>query len=45
MRTIATVTVLLLGLSAGYAEAQFMPIPKTFQPSLEAAKKDKRKSS
>jgi len=39
MRTIATVTVLLLGLSAGYAEAQFMPIPKTFQPSLEAAKK------
>jgi hypothetical protein len=39
MRAIATATVLLLGLTTGLAEAQYMPIPKTFQPSLEAAKK------
>ena len=38
MRTIATATVLLLGLTAGYAEAQYVGIPKTFQPSLDAAK-------
>src|SRR5438552_2019653 len=39
MRVIATATVLVLGLTTGLAEAQYMPIPKTFQPSLEAAKK------
>jgi hypothetical protein len=39
MRAIATATLLVLGLTTGLAEAQFMPIPKTFQASLEAAKK------
>src|SRR5438874_8482526 len=39
MRAIATATVLVLGLTTGYAEAQYVGIPKTFQPSLEAAKK------
>jgi len=39
MRAIATATVLVLGLTAGLAEAQYVGIPKTFQPSLEAAKK------
>src|SRR5258706_14086701 len=38
MRTIAT-TVLVLSLTAGLAEAQFVGIPKTFQPSLDAAVK------
>src|SRR3954465_1385849 len=38
MRAIAA-AVLVLGLTTGVADAQFMPIPKTFQPSLEAAKK------
>jgi hypothetical protein len=38
MRAIAA-AVLVLGLTTGVAEAQFMPIPKTFQASLEAAKK------
>ncbi len=39
MRAIATATVLVLGLTTGLAEAQYVGIPKTFQPSLEAAKK------
>ena len=39
MRTIATATVLVLGLMTASAEAQYVGIPKTFQPSLEAAKK------
>src|SRR5919201_1801720 len=38
MRTIAT-TLLALGLMTGYAHAQYVGIPKTFHPSLEAAKK------
>src|SRR3954470_3207424 len=42
MRTIATATVLVLGLTAGYAEAQYVGIPKTFQPSLDAAVKRTR---
>jgi hypothetical protein len=32
-------TVLFMGLMAGYAEAQYVGIPKTFQPSLDAATK------
>jgi hypothetical protein len=40
MRTTALATVLVLGVaSAGYAEAQYVGIPKTFQPSLDAATK------
>ncbi len=39
MRVIAAATLAALGLMATSAEAQFMPIPKTFQASLEAAKK------
>ena len=42
MRTIATVTVLVLGLTTGVAEAQYVGIPKTFQPSLDAATKRAR---
>src|SRR5678816_1637861 len=38
MRTIATAVVLVLGLTTGYAHAQYVGIPKTFQPSLDAAK-------
>jgi len=40
MRAIATATVLVLvlGLATSVAEAQFVGIPKTFQPSLDAAK-------
>ena len=39
MRTTALATVLVLGVTIGHAEAQYVGIPKTFQPSLEAAKK------
>jgi hypothetical protein len=39
MRTIATATVLVLGLTTASAEAQYVGIPKTFQPSLDAAVK------
>jgi hypothetical protein len=42
MRTIAMATVLVLGMTIGYAEAQYVGIPKTFQPSLEAAAKRAR---
>jgi len=38
MRTIATAVVLVLGAMSGYAHAQYVGIPKTFQPSLDAAK-------
>ena len=38
MRAIATATVLVLGITSGLAEAQYVGIPKTFQPSLDAAK-------
>src|SRR5882672_9505889 len=36
MRTTAMATVLVLGMTAGYAGAQSVGIPKTFQPSLSA---------
>jgi len=39
MRTIAMATVLILGMTYGYAEAQYVGIPKTFQPSLAAEAK------
>ena len=39
MRTIAMATVLVLGMTLGYAEAQYVGIPKTFQPSLAAEAK------
>ena len=39
MRVFATATLLVLGLTLGSAEAQFVGIPKTFQPSLDAARK------
>ena len=39
MRTTAMATVLVLGMTAGYAEAQSVGIPKTFQPSLSAEAK------
>src|SRR5207244_5652178 len=39
MRTTALAMVLVLGVTIGHAEAQYVGIPKTFQPSLEAAKK------
>jgi hypothetical protein len=39
MRTTALATVLALGMMIGHADAQYVGIPKTFQPSLEAAKK------
>jgi hypothetical protein len=39
MRTIAMATLLVLGLTCGYAEAQYVGIPKTFQPSLAAEAK------
>ena len=39
MRTTAIVTVLVLGTTIGYADAQYVDIPKTFQPSLDAAAK------
>ena len=38
MRTIATAVVLVLGVTTGSAHAQYVGIPKTFQPSLDAAK-------
>jgi hypothetical protein len=38
MRAIAIATVLALGLATAVVEAQFVGIPKTFQPSLDAAK-------
>ena len=38
MRTIAIAVVFVLGLMTGYAHAQYVGIPKTFQPSLDAAK-------
>ena len=38
MRTIAMATVLVLGMMSGYAHAQYVGIPKTFQPSLDAAR-------
>jgi hypothetical protein len=38
MRTIAAMSVLVLGLTAADANAQYVGIPKTFQPSLDAAK-------
>jgi hypothetical protein len=37
MRTTALATVLVLGVTFGHAEAQYIGIPKTFQPSLDAA--------
>jgi len=44
MRTIAVATVLVLdlGLMSGYANAQYVGIPKTFQPSLPAEAKRAR---
>ena len=39
MRTTALATILVLGVATGYAEAQYVGIPKTFQPSLDAATK------
>src|SRR5258705_12680787 len=39
MRTTALATVLVLGVTFGHAEAQYVGIPKTFQPSLDAATK------
>src|ERR1051325_6830074 len=39
MRVFAMATLLVLGLTVGSAEAQFVGIPKTFQPSLDAARK------
>src|SRR5438876_11504465 len=39
MRTTALATALALGMMIGHADAQYVGIPKTFQPSLEAAKK------
>src|SRR5712691_5942147 len=39
MRTTALATVLVLGVTIGHAAAQYVGIPNTFQPSLEAAKK------
>jgi hypothetical protein len=39
MRTIAMATLLVLGMTCGYAEAQYVGIPKTFQPSLAAEAK------
>jgi hypothetical protein len=38
IRTIAATVVLALGLSFGHADAQYVGIPKTFQPSLDAAR-------
>src|SRR6266850_277361 len=38
MRAIAAAAVLALGLATGAAEAQSVGIPKTFQPSLDAAR-------
>ena len=37
MQATAMATVLILGVTIGSAEAQYVGIPKTFQPSLEAA--------
>jgi hypothetical protein len=39
MRTTALATVLALGMMIGHADAQYVGIPKTFQPSLDAATK------
>ena len=39
MRTIAMATALVLGMTIGSAEAQYVGIPKTFQPSLAAEAK------
>ena len=39
MRTIAMATALVLGLTSGYANAQYVGVPKTFQPSLAAEAK------
>ena len=39
MRTIAMAAVLVLCMTMGYAGAQYVGIPKTFQPSLNAAVK------
>ena len=39
MRTTAMVTMLILGVTVGHANAQFVGIPKTFQPSLAAEAK------
>ena len=39
MRTTALATVLVLGVTFGHAEAQYIGTPKTFQPSLDAATK------
>src|SRR5258705_3785127 len=39
MRTTALATVLVLGVTFGHAEAQYVGFPKTFQPSLDAATK------
>src|SRR5262245_38095065 len=39
MRTTAMATLLILGMTAGHANAQYVGIPKTFQPSLDAATK------
>ena len=38
MRAITPAAVLVLGLATAVVEAQFVGIPKTFQPSLDAAK-------
>jgi hypothetical protein len=37
MRKTAMATVLFVGVTAGVADAQYVGVPKTFQPSLEAA--------
>jgi hypothetical protein len=42
MRRTAMATLLILGMSAGFAEAQYVGIPKTFQPSLAAEAKRAR---
>src|SRR5258708_3082803 len=39
MRTIAIATVLVLGMTIGYAEAQYVAIPKPFQPTPAAEAK------
>src|SRR6185295_15131279 len=38
MRTTTIATVFVLGVTVGSAHAQYVGIPKTFQPSLDAAK-------
>ena len=45
MRTTALAMVLALGMMIGHADAQYVGIPKTFQPSLDAATKRVRLKS